>query len=561
MKKLGILLFILSIAISLNATNYYVAPATATPAGNDGNPGTIGAPWLTWGKGFSSVSSGDTVFFRGGNYPISVTTGYGYRVFVSGSVGGRTCYTNYPGEVPVLDCYAAVPSVGSGTLNQGIRGSGSYIHFRGLTVINVRQTKPTDEVVAFYFSGSNNIIENCTVRDAGGVGFGYYGGQNSLFLNCDAYNCCDSLTAAMPGNDGAGFRPHNWTDNTATLTLRYCRAWNCGDQGFSAGYIGLLTYDGCWSFDNGQLQGEGHGFKQGWINTVTPDMIHRIYKNCIAANNDRQGFTTNDGGYAAGGMQLYNNTSYHNASYGFMIYNTTSSDAQELLRDYKNNISYANTAGATYIAANALYTHSYNTWDHSPPLPPMNDNQFLSVDSTGITGPRQADGSLPDIDFLKLSSTSMFIDAGTDLGEGDDIGAYQYVAPGVDEEAATVFTTSVYAGTNYANVGVYVYDQGSAEVTARGVCWSITPGPTIYNNKTSNGTGTGEFIATITGLLEGTLYYVRSYATNSVETAYSEVEYSFTTKKSGSGSLIQRQIGTHNGILRYDARTNKWIYL
>jgi uncharacterized protein (TIGR02145 family) len=38
--------------------------------------------------------------------------------------------------------------------------------------------------------------------------------------------------------------------------------------------------------------------------------------------------------------------------------------------------------------------------------------------------------------------------------------------------------------------------------------------------KTNNGTGTGSFTSSITGLSPGTVYYVRAYATNSAGTAY-----------------------------------------
>lgn len=54
---------------------------------------------------------------------------------------------------------------------------------------------------------------------------------------------------------------------------------------------------------------------------------------------------------------------------------------------------------------------------------------------------------------------------------------------------------------------------GDAKVTARGVCWGTSINPTIENSKTINGTGTGSFNATLTGLQENTTYYVRGYIT------------------------------------------------
>ena len=65
--------------------------------------------------------------------------------------------------------------------------------------------------------------------------------------------------------------------------------------------------------------------------------------------------------------------------------------------------------------------------------------------------------------------------------------------------------------------------------SARGVCWSTSPNPTIaLSTKTVNGSGIGFFNSTITGLTASTIYYVRAYGTNSAGTAYGD-EISFTT--------------------------------
>lgn len=68
--------------------------------------------------------------------------------------------------------------------------------------------------------------------------------------------------------------------------------------------------------------------------------------------------------------------------------------------------------------------------------------------------------------------------------------------------------------------GGYIDKDGGAAVTARGVCWSKTPSPTINDSKTMDGTGTGNFTSTISNLEPQTAYYIRAYATNSIGTAY-----------------------------------------
>lgn len=71
-----------------------------------------------------------------------------------------------------------------------------------------------------------------------------------------------------------------------------------------------------------------------------------------------------------------------------------------------------------------------------------------------------------------------------------------------------------------ATCGGSITSDGGAPVTSRGVCWNTTENPTIANSKTSNGSGTGTFTSTLSGLSMGTTYYVRAYATNSIGTAY-----------------------------------------
>lgn len=80
-----------------------------------------------------------------------------------------------------------------------------------------------------------------------------------------------------------------------------------------------------------------------------------------------------------------------------------------------------------------------------------------------------------------------------------------------------------------AITGGTVSSDGGGTVTARGVVWSTSTNPTIsLTTKTTDGTGTGAYTSTITGLTANTQYYVRSYATNSAGTSYGN-EITFTT--------------------------------
>lgn len=82
-------------------------------------------------------------------------------------------------------------------------------------------------------------------------------------------------------------------------------------------------------------------------------------------------------------------------------------------------------------------------------------------------------------------------------------------------------SSSVLSGGSISSVG-------NSNVTTRGVCWGTSSNPVLSGNHTTDGSGIGSFVSTVTGLLPATTYYLRSYATNSDGTAYGN-EVSFTT--------------------------------
>jgi len=86
----------------------------------------------------------------------------------------------------------------------------------------------------------------------------------------------------------------------------------------------------------------------------------------------------------------------------------------------------------------------------------------------------------------------------------------------------TVVTNSVNFTSTTATTGGEVISDGNSQVTVRGVVWDTNPNPTISNNKTVDGTGTGKYVSNISGLNPNTVYYIRAYAINSVGTSYGQ---------------------------------------
>jgi len=429
LARLFIVIFI-AISVGTNAQSVkYVATN-----GNNNNPGTISQPWATWIYGFSQLDPGDILYIRGGTYYKANNEGAFQKNYITGTSSDSIYILNYPGETPILDLSNIQTDERADCW--GLITETAYVHFKGLIIQNMYENDGNDFVNMWQLYGSHTFVERCVTRYGGGRGMYCYEGDEFYFKNCDSYMHVDSLSGSLPGNDGYGFSAS--IPSGKSIYYNGCRAWDCGDDGFTAGGTGFVHYDNCWSFDNGELQGGGHGYKLNGSSSESSGIQKKV-TNCIAAYNKIAGATTNDddiSGYYTSGMNLYNNIFYHNGyqgnqywGYGFVLWDSNSGQTREEDRVFRNNISYGNEKGALFKESGAYYTHTYNDWDLGGVT--IYDNDFLSVDSTGIRGARQADGSLPDLNFLKLTSGSDAIDVGTNVGlpydgSAPDLGAFEY---------------------------------------------------------------------------------------------------------------------------------------
>jgi uncharacterized protein (TIGR02145 family) len=94
---------------------------------------------------------------------------------------------------------------------------------------------------------------------------------------------------------------------------------------------------------------------------------------------------------------------------------------------------------------------------------------------------------------------------------------------------------------NSAKSGGNVTNDGGGSISAKGLVWSTSPMPTVEEHAgiTSEGAGVGLFSGTVGGLVNGTRYYLRAYASNQAGTAYgNELEFSTIDKANLSTANI-----------------------
>ncbi len=125
-----------------HATTYYVAPP---PGGNDGNTGTLGAPWATLQHAADAVQPGDTVQVRAGSYA-------GGYFETSGTAELPIVLENYPGESPsITDDNPTTPD--------GINLEGaSYMTVQGFTV-NGRTRAGIRAVLCEHVTIRDNVMD------------------------------------------------------------------------------------------------------------------------------------------------------------------------------------------------------------------------------------------------------------------------------------------------------------------------------------------------------------------------------------------------------------------
>ncbi|NVO03228.1 MAG: T9SS type A sorting domain-containing protein [Bacteroidetes bacterium] len=194
--------------------------------------------------------------------------------------------------------------------------------------------------------------------------------------------------------------------------------------------------------------------------------------------------------------------------------------------DFKANISGGVTSRNLSVAANGTGGYSGSVTSS-----PAGINTDLGFNSANYN-----DGSVVNLTAAP-SGGSVFIGwSGDATGTTNPLAVTMNAAKSITANFGPPATTPSITTNEVSSIGTTTSISGgdvyssTTPVSERGVCWNTLGSPSISDSKTSDGTGTGEFTSSISGLSPGTTYYLRAYATNSSGTAYGN-EVSFTTIK------------------------------
>ncbi len=413
----------------LAAATYYVAPN-----GNNSNTGTtVDQPFATIARGQMAAAAGDTVYFRAGTYLFtSSTEANGVLLNKSGTSANRIKYWAYQNEVPIFD-FSGMTAAARIT---GIRVTASWIHLKGIEVKLVPQniTTQNESWGIYNETGSNNIYEMLNLHHNMGPGFFLVSGGNNLILNCDSHHNYDPKSRAGDGENADGFGCHPKAGDTGNV-FRGVRAWWNTDDGYDS----INAFESClvensWAWLNGYLPdtmnlpmrdpnlppGNGNGFKLGGFgdppaNSPASPPRHTI-RFSVAFLNQFAGFFAN---YHTGGNTYYNNTGFMNVGADFNMLGSGMVNTSLL----RNNVALGPSPTANLNGTDNMY----NSWNLAVTA---NAADFQSISAIGVDGPRQADGSLPVLPFMKLQPGSDLIDKGINIslpfnGTAPDLGAYE----------------------------------------------------------------------------------------------------------------------------------------
>ncbi|WP_267897452.1 right-handed parallel beta-helix repeat-containing protein [Micromonospora deserti] len=344
--------------------------------GNDSNPGTLSAPLRTIQRAVDLAQPGYTIYLRGGTYAPSTNI----QILKNGTSSQPITMRNYTNERVIIDGenMPYTPGAVDSTIPRPERGAihieGDWWRLIGLEIIH-------GPYGIFGLDSSNNYYERLVTRDNYESGFHLVlTSSNNQIINLDSYGNRDPRKNGESA-DGLAIKEGSGSGNV----VRGARLWNNSDDGLDWWmFESPILVENTLAWGNGfnrwnipNYQGDGNGFKLGG-NGVSAN--HTV-RNSMTWDNAVGGFIDNNN---PGQHRIERCTAWDNPGTGFNVNRSDSTLTKNLA-----------VANGTNVSLGSNSSGSGNSWDIGGSW------SLASTNPSTITGPRNADGSIPSSNFLR----------------------------------------------------------------------------------------------------------------------------------------------------------------
>ena len=354
-----------------------------------------GSDVVTWANGAGNrcidCNNGNTVY-------ATIEGGSGTLTIDGCAAGSESVYFEWPRNLTVQDCTVNGPNTaGSGAfyMNAFAEAYNADIQFDNVTMA-APQGSPMYSRHDDANYGWTGTVQNCLFQNHQTAGWYLRGGAKGLIIESNTF------TSPMSA----------WED-----CVQHYNTQNCGTQTITLRYNTITGV----SVSSGSFYSVGSG---GNVEQRNVSIYANLWYNSPGAGSGFS-FVARSAKTGDNRMEIYNNTlDGENTSDRFIMIGGSVGTSHWNIRD---NIFY--DCGSTAVDQDGAYagteTINYNCW-----------NSNAADVGAGLAKGANAVNAYPQFtneaaDDYTLQATSPCINAGIDLGEGDDIGRYQYVVPGV----------------------------------------------------------------------------------------------------------------------------------
>jgi hypothetical protein len=240
------------------------------------------------------------------------------------------------------------------------------------------------------------VFELLNLHHNMGPGLFIKDGGDNLVLNSDSHHNYDPYTSNGAGQSADGFGAHISAGHPGNV-FRGCRAWANSDDGFDLiNAYSAVTIETSWAWQHGYLPGthtalpagNGNGIKAGGYGArYVADAVRHVVRFSVAFDNKVNGFYAN---HHPSALDFFNNTAFGNGI-DFNMLGIAADGSPVNLGRLRNNLAL----GAVKVEG---ADSAANSWDLGLRLGAAD---FEGISASGWDAPRQPDGSLPLLPFLR----------------------------------------------------------------------------------------------------------------------------------------------------------------